>query len=139
MPDSLQDSPFLGTWALLAEASVYEQGEPPRSGTYTLSRDGDALRFAIAWRDAAGQDRTLQFSMVPDGLPRPLEDPTAGSGSLTFVDAHTLDSSVFQGDVLVAYARRTLEENGQQMKVVQSGVRADGSRYRNVAHYQRVL
>jgi hypothetical protein len=139
MPDSLQGTPFLGTWALLAEASVYEQGDPPRSGTYTLSKDGDALHFAVAWTDNAGQARTVEFSMVPDGLRRPLEDPAASSGSLTFVDAQTLDSSVFQGDVLVAHARRTLEEDRQRMKVVQSSVRADGSRFSNVAYYQRVL
>ena len=46
---------FIGTWQLQPELSVYEFGDPPAEGLYTIRAGNDTYLFEIAWETAANQ------------------------------------------------------------------------------------
>ena len=130
---------FIGTWQLQPELSVYEFGDPPAEGLYTIRAGNDTYLFEIAWKTAANQSFSAAFSGIPDGEQYPYEDPRVAEAlSLTRVDDLTLDSETFKGGSQVAHARRELLEDGRVMRVTQSGCSPDGTVFSNVAYYHRL-
>lgn len=130
--------PFLGTWKLDPSQSQYEFGPPPKTGTYTLSRQGERLRFDVAWTDHNDQPFQVSFDMIPDGQQHPYDNPAvADFVSLTRVDERTLDSATFKGGQQIAYASRALSADGRTMTVSQSGSTPQGQTFTNVSVYHR--
>ena len=58
---------FIGTWQLQLELSVYEFGDPPAEGLYTIRAGNDSYQFEIAWKKVANQSFSAAFSGIPDG------------------------------------------------------------------------
>ena len=130
--------PFLGTWLLEPAQSQYAFGPPPKTGTYTLSAQGEYIHFDIAWTDQNDQPFQHSFDMIPDGQQHPYENPAvADFGSLTRVNERTLDSATFKGGQQIAYASRVLSDDGLTMTVSQSGNTPQGEPFVNVSRYTK--
>lgn len=117
---------LFGTWILLGERSRYEWGPRPRAGRYTIGRAGEGARFGLAWIDWQGAYKETGFELGFDGPVR-----------LARPDARTLDSEVWQGDLLSAHARRTLAADGRHLHVTWSGTTPDGLPFTNTQLYRR--
>ena len=128
---------YLGAWDLVPELSLYEAGEPPTSGRYTIElREDGRLMLKVRWQQSTGDaPREIAFGGPADGSPQHRSDMP--SFSLTRVDAHTLDSSALSDGRVVAYARRVASRDGALLSVVQEHVSADGKRTRNFQVYRR--
>ena len=137
MSQSASD-PFTGTWQLVPAESHYQFGPPPRRATYTIQAEGAGYAFRVEWMDAAGRERTVQFSGIPDGQEYPYENPAiADTVTTTRVDDRTLDTTAKRGGIVIQHARRVLSDDGRRMMVTQSGPTPGGGTYRNVAVYER--
>ena len=133
-----RDDRYLGAWDLVPELSLYELGEPPASGHYTIElRDDGALMLRVKWQQAPGDSpRETAFGGRADGSPQHLPG-VSNSFSLTRVDAYTLDSAALSDGRVVAYARRVASRDGALLSVVQEQVAPDGKRTRNFQVYRR--
>ena len=135
--------PFLGIWDLAPEASQYELGAPPGRGMYQLVADGpstDSGQVAVVmdWTDATGKDFHMMYHMTPDGVDHPYtESPAVDAVVTTLVDARTLDTVSKKDGKTVAVGRRELSQDGNTMRVIQSGKAPDGTEFENVAIYHK--
>ena len=129
---------YLGTWELVPELSLYQSGEPPRSGRYALESEGDALAVHIDWVDAQGEPGEASYGGPTDGSEIELDAPGAPRLTLQRVDDATLDSAVFVDGEQIAWARRRASTDGSLLSVVQSGTDAEGTAFRNFQVYRRV-
>lgn len=130
---------FLATWHLVPASCQYEQGDPPRSGTYRIAEEGDELVFDIEWVDAEGREQSVSFRGVPDGEPVPFDGGAlADSFSVTAVSERDLRSSAFKNGKELMVAQRQLDPTGEAMRVVQVVRLPDGTAPANVAVYRRV-
>jgi hypothetical protein len=129
---------FLGTWVLEPGSCQYEQGDPPRAGTYRIAERGDELAFRVDWTDAEGHEQSVEFGGVPDGVAVPFDGGAlADALSITAVSERELRSAAFKDGVELMIAQRQLDETGAAMRVVQVVRLPDGSAPANVAIYRR--
>ena len=131
--------PFVGTWHLDPTRCEYEIGAPPRSATYRIEPDGEALVFTIDWVGADGNAAHVVYHSIPDGRQHPYPDnPDVADSVLTRrVDAHTMDTTSWKSGVVTGQARRGLSADGQTLTITQSGTTDDGITYRNLSVYVR--
>lgn len=130
------DDAFLGTWVLLPEQAKYEIGQPPESGLYRLSSNGEQYHFSVEWVDASGESHSTAFDGIPDGQQYAYTDnPAVDAVSFTRVDEQTLESASFKAGELVSHARRVLSADGNSMTVSQTGVAPDGRAFTNMSVY----
>ncbi len=129
---------FLGTWVLLPETCVYEQGLPPRAGTYRIEEDGDALRFTIDWIAADGAAHAVTFAGRPDGVAVPFAGGDAVDAmAITLASPRDLRSTAYWRGQERMVAQRQLDARGDAMRVTQLVRFADGTHAANVAVYRR--
>lgn len=127
---------FAGTWLLAADRSQYEYGTPPVSGRYMLEPAGEDIAVSIHWTDHCGHEHAVRYMITPDGKEYAYEQPgVAETVTARYRDDHTLETWAKKGGRIVAYAERTLHDNGQEMMIVQTGQTPDGKEFRNVQHY----
>ena len=119
---------FEGSWRLLPEQSVFEQGGAPESGTYRIAAMPGGLAFNLDFIDFRGVDRHLEFRLLWDS------DTPA---SLELVDERTLNTSIERDEVVVSHATRVLSEDGTRMEIVERGFTPDGKPFVNRAAYRR--
>ena len=140
------DDPYLGTWVLVPELSLYEAGRPPASGCYTIAETAPGvLALHVRWQlEPGGPTHETGFGGRADGSSSALPASTGGSGdgpdalTLTRVDARTLDSAALAQGRVLASARRVASRDGALLAVVQEQVDAAGRRTRNFQVYRRV-
>ena len=136
----MDDDPFSAVWRLVPELCLYEEGEPPLTGTYTIRLTGDEVTISIEWLGVDEQQHQVQFGGPTDGTLNE-SDSDASRGvthfSMTRMGPSILDSRAFVNDEEVSYARRCVSEDGQLLTSVQQGRRADGSSFRNFQVYRR--
>lgn len=128
---------YEGRWELLPDLSIYEEGDEPQSGIYTIVRDGLTASFQIEWVSKDGERGEVRFDGNCDGTRKKIPSPPGAEVSYLHVDDSTLDSSVFMGETRVAYARRKANSDGSLLSVVQETRREDGSTFRNFQVYRR--
>jgi hypothetical protein len=129
---------FLGTWILDPSSCVYEQGEPPRSGSYRIEEFDGALVFHISWVDAEGASQQAEFSGVPDGKPVPFAGgELADALSVRAVSARELRSSAYHGGRELMVAQRQLDATNTAMRVVQLVRMLNGPDLGNTSVYRK--
>ncbi len=129
---------FLGIWDLDAATCVYEQSDPPSSGSYTISESKHGLTFRMAWTDTDGEQHVHSFSCMPDGQPKPFNGgELADAISVTAVSPVELNSAAFYQGRQLMTAARTLKDGGIVMEVRQSVLLPDGTQPTNFACYRR--
>lgn len=129
---------YEGEWELVPELSLYEQSNPPRSGTYRIRREGETVSFALNWTTIDGKRHEIAFSGAADGRREALPAPPGTEVSYLHVDGSTLDSSVFAGGHRTVYARRKASADGLLLAVVQETRRPDGTTSRNFQVYRKM-
>lgn len=126
---------YEGTWALVPELCIYEQGEPPPDGRYVLRRDGDRVEATIGWTGPDGTAQQTAFGGPVDGSRQPVDGPGVTHLTITHVDGATLDSAAYAGDELLMYARR--RASGDLLTTVQT-MHVGGAHHSNFQVYRRV-
>jgi hypothetical protein len=133
-------SNFLGTWILIPESCVYEQGDPPRAGTQTIEERDGKLVFVIGWTAADGRSDEVRLEGVPDGQPRPFAGgELADAIAVSPVSPRDLRVSAFRGGVELMVAQRQLDDTGTAMRVTQLVRFPDGTYASNRAVYRKRL
>jgi hypothetical protein len=137
MNDRLDNPLYAGTWILAPELCLYQEGEPPTRGTYTIVQRGAAVEVSIDWTARDGGSHTISFGGPVDGSPQPIAGQPGTELVFAAISPQVLDSTVKSGARVLAYARRCASSDGQLLSTVQEGHRADGSAYRNFQVYRR--
>lgn len=131
-------SRFLGQWILDVDLCDYEQGEPPKSGSYRIEQKGDALVFHMSWVDAVDELNNMSFQGKPDGVPEPFDGgPLADALSITSPSEHRLDSFAFRDGEILMVATRRLSEDGLTMTIEQTVNLPDGTSPSNRSIYRK--
>ena len=131
---------FLGMWQLIPESCKYEQGDPPRSGSYEISEDGDTLVFAMRWEDAEGEHHDLTFSGRPDGQLLPYEaGELADALSVSVISTRELNTSAYLKDEEIMVAQRQLDDTLMAMRITQVVRLAGGTSLFNSSVYRRFM
>lgn len=131
---------FLGAWQLIPASCVYEQGEPPRSGSYEISEDGATLVFSMRWEDAMGEHHHLSFSGRPDGEAAPYEaGELADSLSVSAVSTRELNTSAYLRGEEIMVAQRQLDDTLMAMRITQVVRLVGGTSLFNTSVYRRFM
>ena len=131
---------FLGTWQLIPESCVYEQGDPPRSGSYEIREEGETLVFSMRWEDAMGQHHHLSFSGRPDAVAAPFDaGELADSLSVTAVSSRELNTSAYLRGKEIMVAQRQLDDTLMAMRITQVVRLAGGTSLFNTSVYRRFM
>jgi hypothetical protein len=111
---------FLGTWQLIPESCQYEQGEPPKMGSYTIREKNDGLEFLMQWCDAQGEHHELSFFAIPDGKPIPFAGgKLADALSVSAPSPTELNSSAYLEGREISIAQRQLDSTRSAMRITQ--------------------
>lgn len=110
---------YLGTWLLVPELCIYQSGDPPFEGEYIISQSSGEISFRIIWKDGSGKSHELQFGGPLDGEKHPSETPGVTEVSYERIDERTLDSTAFNHENTVMYARRVASNDGTMLAVSQ--------------------
>ncbi len=130
---------FLGMWVLDVATCQYEQGDPPQSGSYEITQNGDTLTFRMSWVDAEGDAHDMSFSGKPDGVPVPFDGgPLADSLSISLPKDDQLDSAAFLDGQELMRASRILSADHASLDILQVVKLPDGSTPTNRATYRRL-
>jgi hypothetical protein len=130
---------YLGTWILLPELCLYEEGNPPASGIYRISQLGDDVRISIEWKAQDGSKHQIEFQAPDSGVKQPSNNPGTSHFSITRVSPLILDSRAYAGEEEVGYARRRASDDGLLLATVQAGRRTNGTSFRNFQVYRRQI
>ncbi len=127
---------YVGTWILVPELCIYEEGNPPLSGVYRIAQIDDVVQISIDWQAQDGSKHQIQFQAPDSGVRQPGKSG-APDLSITRVSPLILDSRAYVGDDEVAYAHRRASDDGRLLATVQVGRRPDGTSFRNFQVYRR--
>lgn len=129
---------FIGHWVMDPGQNLYEQGEPPRSGSYTIRQDEDQLHFTMKWESHEGEALEMSFAGVPDGSLQPYNGGAlADHLSLSAPSPFELNSSAYLNGVELMIAERQLAADQQSMVIKQTVILPDGNRLTNTSRYHR--
>ena len=130
---------FLGLWVLDPDSCQYEQGDPPRSGSYRIEETPDGrLAFHMEWVDAEGEAHKASFTGKPDGRPEPFAGgELADAMSVTPVSARELNSAAYMKGRELMIASRQLDDTGGAMRLIQAVLLPDGTKPTNISIYVR--
>ena len=130
---------FLGNWELIPLTCVYEQGEAPIAGTYSIEENDGVLTFHMGWTDAGGGQHDYSFGAKPDGKRKPFNGGMlADSISVIAASDTELNSAAYKDGQELMLATRTLSDDGDYMEVRQIVRLPDLTEPTNFARYRRV-
>ncbi len=122
---------FAGTWVLIPELSNYQTGQPPKAATYRIQPGDGDVAYEVEWTTESGEQKSQAFRTR-------LEDDGEDGAWSALTYPRTLASTVREGGVVVAHARRMLNSDGSRLEVLQIAFHADGSvASQNRSVYQR--
>lgn len=127
---------YLGIWILIPELCYYQKGQPPLSGKYTISGDDAEIHFKVDWTDTQKASHTLEFGGSLDGTRHQVHAPGITAVTYAKVDDNTLDSTAYNNDDVVIYARRVVSERKDLLAVSQMTYTPEGS-FSNFHVYRR--
>ena len=128
---------YLGTWILVPELCLYDEGNPPVSGIYRISQLDDDVRITIDWEAQDGSTHQIEFQAPDSGVKQPSNNPGPSHFAITRVSPLILDSRAYADQEEVAYARRRASDDGLLLATVQVGRRPNGTSFRNFQVYRR--
>lgn len=129
---------FLGDWILDVDNCEFEQGDPPRSASNSITEDGQELIVAMDWTDTDGETHHMSFRAVPDGRKIPFNGgPLADHLSVTAINDSELVAAAYRDGIELMTAIRTLSPDGSVMELEQVVHLPDGASPRNSSFYYR--
>ena len=129
--------PFVGTWELDPESLDYQHGRPGRRATYTIEPLPVGLQFTLDGDDADGEPMKFTYGGELDGSEHPLPGTDAVL-VLTRYDERNIESALKRGGKVADRWTRELLPDLNTIRIIQHGVKPDGSKFQNVSLYRRV-
>jgi hypothetical protein len=129
---------FVGEWLLDVASCTFEQGDPPRAATNSITFAGGELTIGMDWIDTEGESHHMSFHAPPDGTRLPFNGgPLADSISMTAATEATLVTSAFRDGIELMTAVRTLSGDHTTMQLIQTVRLPDGTSPSNQSTYHR--
>ena len=117
---------YIGTWLLIPELCIYQNGEPPLRGIYEIQSDGTEVRISVNWTDKEGAEHAIEYGGAIDGSKHPIDASGTTSTVYFRVDENTLGSTVYDNDRKTMYARRIVSAANDLLATVQVQYRPEG-------------
>jgi hypothetical protein len=130
------DDPFVGTWQLDPETLDYQHGRPGRQATYMVEAVPAGLMFTLDGKDADGKPMKFTYGGELDGRDQPLPGTDAVL-VLTRCNERNIESVLKRGGKVVDRWTRELLPDLNTMRIIQHGVKPDGSKFQNASLYRR--
>jgi hypothetical protein len=129
--------PFVGTWELDPESLDYRHGRPGRRATYTVEAVPAGLMFTLDGEDADRKPMKFTYGGELDGRDQPLPGSDAVL-VLTRHDQRNIESVLKRDGKVVDRWTRELLPDLNTMRIIQHGVKPDGSKFQNASLYRRI-
>jgi hypothetical protein len=128
--------PLIGTWRLNAEKSKNLQF---KSGTSTIERAGDGVKFTVNLVGADGTAHDWAFTAKYDGKDNPVtgNSPFGDTVALTRVDPQTTRITVKQGGKEMATQTIAVSTDGKTRTTTTKGTDAKGQKIDSVSFYEK--
>jgi hypothetical protein len=131
-----QPDPFLGTWALDPETLNYQHGRPGLRAVYKIEPSPEGLTFILDADDADGKRMNVTYGGHLDGRDQPIPGTDAAL-VLTRFDQNNIESTLKRSGKIVDRWTREILPDRNTMRIVQHGLKPDGSAFRNTGLYRR--
>jgi hypothetical protein len=129
-PMQAQSNPFLGTWKLNLDKSMFPAGQAPKSQTRTVTADGDTVKYSFEGVGADGKPTSYGFSTKYDGKPMPItgNGMPYGADVISIKNAGTgkTTATLEKAGKTVATATAEVSKDGKTLTIVTKGPGADG-------------
>jgi hypothetical protein len=132
-----KDDPFVGTWELDPETLDYQHGRPGRRATYTVEAVPAGLMFTLDGEDADRKPMKFTYGGALDGRDHPLPGSDAVLVLMRYGERN-IESALKRGGKVVDRWTRELLPDLSTMRIIQHGVKPDGSTFQNVSLYRRI-
>ncbi|AXS42248.1 hypothetical protein [Breoghania sp. L-A4] len=131
-------APFLGAWILDIEASDFEQGEPPLSGSYRIEAADFGLTFHMRWIDANGKEEAVSFTGMPGTRDERLKQSGLADALALYLETGggLVSEARREGKVIMRAVRR-LADNGATLIIEQTVHLPDDTSTTNTMVYRR--
>ena len=133
----METEKYLGSWELVPELCIYQQGDPPLEGTYHIGSKNGAIEFRIAWKDQAGQEHNLEFGGPLDGEAHKSDAPGVSHVKYEKISESILDSTSYDNGSILMYARRIASADASLLSVMQR-IMIGESAHSNFQVYRRL-
>jgi hypothetical protein len=129
-----------GQWKFVPAESTYESAPAPRESRRQWIADGEGVRFLHDGINADGKPFHTEFRAGYDGKPVPFIGGTLYDSVALFYKNPRRVEQIFtlKGKPTVK-AIRTISKDGNKMTIDSRGSRADGTRFKNILVYQRLV
>lgn len=129
---------FLGTWLLIPQTCVYQQGPAPLAGRTTIAARDGALVIAMTWTAADGFEHRAELVARPDGVAAAFVGGDAIDAlALAVVSPRELRATGTWRGARRMVSQRQLDATGQAMRVTQVVWFDDGTQLADVAVHRR--
>ena len=91
MENSKQSDRYVGTWILVPELCLYEEGEPPLLGRYKIEQQSNEVQISVWWKSKDGTELETEFGGSNDGTKIPADYPGVSHLSITRISEFILD------------------------------------------------
>jgi Protein of unknown function (DUF2452) len=132
---------FLAAWQLFPEKGIYEHGERPKSGIYKIESPESRKELIIYHHRVTLENQALssQYHVIADGqlntfAPQELADQV----QVSFIDSISFEIHFYKKGEVVLHIVHEIMPNGY-LKIVQQGIKEDGTRYTNTEQYHKQL
>ena len=133
---------FLAAWQLFPEKGIYEQGERPKSGIYKIESPEGKKELIIYhnWVTLENQALSSQYHVVADGALNPFysQHDLADQVQVNFIDSISFEIHFYKKGEVVLHIVHEIMPNGY-LKIIQQGLKEDGTRYTNTELYHKQL
>jgi hypothetical protein len=128
--------PLVGTWKLNVEKSKNMQF---KSGTSTIERAGDGVKFTVNLVGADGTAHDWAFTAKYDGKDNPVtgNNPFGDTVALTRVDPQTTRITIKQGGKETASQTITVSTDGKTRTTTLKGIDKKGQKIDSVSFYEK--
>src|SRR5687768_2533014 len=132
---------FLAAWQLFPEKGIYEQGERPKSGIYKIESPEGKKELIIYhnWVTLENQALSSQYHVIADGKLNPFpQHELANEVQVDFIDSISFEIHFYKKGEVVLHIVHEIMPNGY-LKIVQQGIKEDGTRFTNTELYHKQL
>jgi glyoxylase-like metal-dependent hydrolase (beta-lactamase superfamily II) len=121
---SIAVDPFVGTWKMNPEKSVYKEGNPPKEQIATITVQGGDMTVNVAAVTAEGKNTLVSYSIPADGgMGRMSETSPAYDGiSGKHIGPYEREISRWKDGKVVFTARSVIAPDGKSMKTTSKGI-----------------
>ena len=132
--------PFVGTWKMNPEKSVYKQGSPPKEQIATITVQGSDMTVSVAAVTAEGKKTLVSYTIPYDGgMGKMSETSPAYDGiSGKHIGPNEREISRWKDGKVVFTARSVIAPDGKSMQTLSKGISPVGKPVEATLVYDKV-